>query len=129
MVIVDNAAGLYFSRGEVDLVIVGADRIAANGDTANKIGTYTKAVLAAENHVPFYVAAPLSTFDFSKERGKDIPIEDRDANEVLRFMGSRIAPKRSKALNPAFDITPARFITGFITEEGILAATDIRRLE
>ena len=127
-IIADSAAGHYFSKGEIDLVIVGADRIAANGDTANKIGTYTKAVLAAENGVPFYVAAPLSTIDFTAASGKDIPIEERDEEEILSFHGVRVAPKGSKALNPAFDVTPAKYITGIITEKGIVSPHDIRKL-
>ena len=127
-IIADNAAGLYFSRGEIDLVLVGADRIAANGDTANKIGTYTKAVLAKEHGVPFYVAAPLSTFDFTAKSGREIPIEERDEEEVLSFKGERTAPKGSKALNPAFDITPAKCITGFVTDKGIFPPREIRTL-
>jgi len=127
-IIADNAAGHYMSKGEIDIVIVGADRIAANGDTANKIGTYTKAVLAAENGIPFYVAAPLSTIDFTTARGGDIPIEERDEEEVLSFHGVRIAPAGSKALNPAFDVTPARYITGIITEKGIVYPRDLRKL-
>jgi S-methyl-5-thioribose-1-phosphate isomerase len=127
-IIADSAAGHYISKGEIDLVIVGADRIAANGDTANKIGTYTVAVLAAENGVPFYVATPISTIDFTAASGKDIPIEERDEEEVLSFHGVRVAPKGSKALNPAFDVTPARYITGMITEKGIVSPHDIRKL-
>jgi len=127
-IIVDSAAGHYFYRGEINLVIVGADRIAANGDTANKIGTYTKAVLAAENSVPFYVAAPMSTIDFTAASGKEIQIEERDEEEVLSFHGVRVAPKGSKALNPAFDVTPARYITGFITEKGIVSPRELRKL-
>ena len=127
-VIADNAAGLFLSRGEVDLVIVGADRIAANGDTANKIGTYEKAVVARESDVPFYVAAPLSTIDFSIETGKEIPIEERDEEEVLSVRGVRIAPRGSKALNPAFDVTPAKYITAFITEKGIVRPGQLREL-
>jgi methylthioribose-1-phosphate isomerase len=125
-VISDNAAGHYM-KDSVDLVIVGADRIARNGDFANKIGTYTKAVLAKENKVPFYVAAPISTFDMRIKNGKGIPIEERSEDEVLFLNGCRVAPEGSKALNPAFDVTPARYVKGFITEKGILKPGDIGR--
>jgi methylthioribose-1-phosphate isomerase len=118
-IISDNAAG-HFMKSSVDLVIVGADRIARNGDFANKIGTYSKAVLAKENWVPFYVAAPISTFDPRIKTGKEIVIEERSEDEVLQIGGCRIAPKGSRALNPAFDVTPARYVKGFITEKGIL---------
>ena len=130
-VIADNAAGFYMQQGKVNIVITGADRIAANGDTANKIGTYEKAVLAKENNIPFYIAAPTSTVDIKTKTGKDIPIEERDEDEVLSMFGVdekgrkakvRIAPKGSKAENPAFDVTPARYITGIITEKGIVKA-------
>lgn len=119
-IIVDNAAGHYMQKGEVDLVIVGADRVAKNGDVANKIGTYEKAVLAKENSIPFYVAAPASTFDLNAKTGRDIKIEERSENEVHYIEGIRITPEKSKARNPAFDITPMKYITGIITEEGIL---------
>jgi len=119
-VIADNAAGHYMSRGQVDLVIVGADRIASNGDFANKIGTYEKAVLAKENGIPFYVAAPVSTFDFALQSGQDIVIEERSQDEVLFVGGRRIAPENSKALNPAFDVTPARYVAGYVTEKGVV---------
>ena len=105
-VIADNAAGHYFRAGEVDSVIVGADRIARNGDFANKIGTYEKAVVAHENGVPFYVAAPWSTFDAGRADGRAIPVEERSAEEVLGFGGVRFAPRASDARNPAFDVTP-----------------------
>ncbi len=118
-IISDNAAG-HFMKSSVDLVIVGADRIAKNGDFANKIGTYSKAVLAKENWVPFYVAAPISTFDPKIKTGKEIVIEERSEEEVLQVGNCRIAPKDSRALNPAFDVTPARYVKGFITEKGIL---------
>ena len=121
-VIVDNAAGYYMKKGEVDLVITGADRIAANGDVANKIGTYEKAVLAKENNIPFYIAAPLSTFDLNCESGDKIPIEERDEKEVLEVRGVRLTPKESHAKNPAFDVTPAKYITGIITQKGIIKA-------
>jgi methylthioribose-1-phosphate isomerase len=123
-VIPDNAAGHYM-KDSVDIVIVGADRIARNGDFANKIGTYEKAVLAKENKVPFYVAAPVSTFDMKIGNGKSIPIEERSEDEVLLLNNLRVAPKGSKALNPAFDVTPARYVKGFITEKGIVKPTDI----
>jgi S-methyl-5-thioribose-1-phosphate isomerase len=126
-IIVDNAGGYYMQRGEVDLCIVGADRIAANGDVANKIGTYQKAVLAKENGIPFYVAAPSSTIDLKCRSGDDIPIEERDEDEV-HFVGTtRISPRGARAGNPAFDVTPAKYITGIITERGILKPSQIRR--
>jgi translation initiation factor eIF-2B subunit alpha/methylthioribose-1-phosphate isomerase len=115
--IVDNAAGYFMEREEVDLVIVGADRIARNGDVANKIGTYEKAVVARENNIPFYVAAPISTFDPSTKTGRDIVIEDRDGVEVRE--GGRLLPEWVKVRNPAFDVTPRKYITGYITEEGL----------
>jgi S-methyl-5-thioribose-1-phosphate isomerase len=118
-IISDNAAGHYM-KDSVDIVIVGADRIAANGDFANKIGTYSKAVLAKENGVPFYVAAPVSTFDRKIRNGREIVIEERDEDEVLSVGHCRIAPKGSRALNPSFDVTPFRYVQGFITEKGIL---------
>jgi len=117
-VISDNAAGHYMKK-DVDIVIVGADRIARNGDFANKIGTYTKAVLAKENGVPFYVAAPASTFDAKIRSGTQIPIEERSEDEVLYVDRCRVAPIGSRALNPAFDVTPAKYVTGFITERGV----------
>ncbi len=125
-IIPDNAAGHFMQRGEVDIVIVGADRIAANGDFANKIGTYEKAVLAKENGIPFYTAAPVSTFDFSLESGMDIPIEERGQDEV-RYVGKElICPKSATARNPAFDMTPARYVTGIITEAGIFKPGELR---
>ena len=117
--ITDNMAGYLMSQGKVQLIVVGADRIAANGDVANKIGTYSLAVLAQENGVPFYVAAPLSTVDLSVATGKDIPIEERDPSEVTHSAGRAIAPPGVGAWNPAFDVTPNRFINGIITEKGI----------
>jgi len=117
--ITDSMAGYLMSQGRVQLVVVGADRVAANGDVANKIGTYSVAVLARENRVPFYVAAPLSTVDFSVPTGKEIPIEERDGGEVTHAMGRRVAPQGVEALNLVFDVTPNRFITGIITEKGI----------
>ena len=128
VVIADNAAGLLMQQGKVDLVLVGADRIAANGDVANKIGTYEKAVVAKENGIPFFVAAPTSTIDFSLRNGRAIPIENRPEDEVLLVGGVRIAPEGTRALNPAFDITPAKYVTGFITERGILRPVDLAKL-
>jgi len=119
-VITDNMAGWMMRKGEVRLVVVGADRIARNGDTANKIGTYSVAVLARENGVPFYVAAPLSTFDFSLATGEDIPIEERPEREVKEINGRLITPPAARVRNPAFDVTPARYITAIITEKGIV---------
>jgi len=118
--ITDSMAGYFMSRGEVDCVIVGADRIASNGDTANKIGTYTLAVLAKENNIPFYVAAPTTTFDMTLASGDEIPIEERSPEEVTRIQGVAIAPAGVKAANPAFDVTPHRYITAIITESGII---------
>jgi methylthioribose-1-phosphate isomerase len=118
--ITDSMAGYFMGRGEVDAVITGADRIAANGDTANKIGTYTLAVLAHENSVPFYVAAPTTTIDASLASGEDIPIEQRRPDEVTHLQGTPIAPEGVSAANPAFDVTPHRYITAIITEKGII---------
>jgi methylthioribose-1-phosphate isomerase len=119
-VITDNMAGWLIQKGEISLAVVGADRIARNGDTANKIGTYSLAVLSKENGIPFYVAAPLSTFDFSLADGSGIPIEERPAAEVREINGQLIVPPTAKVRNPAFDVTPARYITAFITEKGIV---------
>jgi translation initiation factor eIF-2B subunit alpha/methylthioribose-1-phosphate isomerase len=127
--IADNAAGHFMQRGEIDLVIVGGDRIAKNGDAANKIGTYEKAVVAKENGIPFYVAAPATTFDFSLEKGELIPIEERDEIEVLRIGSQNIAGENTKARNPAFDFTPFKFITGYITEIGVLKAERLSDLK
>ncbi|MCL5785785.1 MAG: S-methyl-5-thioribose-1-phosphate isomerase [Candidatus Thermoplasmatota archaeon] len=124
-VIADNAAGFFMGKGDVDLVIVGADRIAANGDFANKIGTYEKAVLARENGIPFYVAAPGSTFDFTIPNGTGIPIEERSQEEVLNVEKIRIASGGSRALNPAFDVTPFKYVAAFITEYGIFTPSKI----
>ncbi|HLI28079.1 MAG TPA: S-methyl-5-thioribose-1-phosphate isomerase, partial [Chloroflexota bacterium] len=118
--ITDNMAGYFMARGEVDLVVVGADRIAANGDVANKIGTYSVAVLAHAHGIPFYVAAPLSTVDLSLPDGTAIPIEERAPSEVTHLAGQRIAPEGVAAANPAFDVTPARYVTAIITECGVL---------
>lgn len=118
--ICDNMAGALMRQGKINKVIVGADRIAANGDAANKIGTYPLAVLARVHRIPFYIAAPVSTFDFSIKTGEDIPIEERQADEVTMFRGVVIAPKGVKVYNPAFDVTLARLITAMITERGVL---------
>ena len=126
-IIPDGASG-HFIRQGVDMIIVGADRIAANGDFANKIGTFEKAVLAKEFGVPFYVAAPISTFDFDTATGEDIVIENRSEEEVTLVAGNSIAPVGSPALNPAFDMTPARYVTGFITEKGILRPSEIEKV-
>jgi methylthioribose-1-phosphate isomerase len=115
-------AGHFMNRGKVDLVIVGADRVAANGDVANKIGTYSLAVLARENGIPFYVAAPTSTIDLSLQSGAEIPIEERSSREVTEVFGASIAPVGTHAAHPAFDVTPARLVTAIITELGILRA-------
>ena len=118
--ITDSMAGYFIKRREIDCVIVGADRIALNGDTANKIGTYTLAVLAKEHNIPFYVAAPLTTIDPSLASGKEIPIEQRSPEEVTRIQGVAIAPEGIDTQNPAFDITPHPYITAIITEGGII---------
>ncbi len=128
-VIVDNAAGYFMARSEVDLVITGTDRVAANGDVANKIGTYEKAVVAHENNIPVYIAAPLSTIDFSCPNGDAIPIEERGQEEVLSINGRRVASDGSPALNPAFDVTPAKYITGIITEKGIYKPGELHLLK
>ena len=117
--ITDNMAGHFFQQGAFDAVIVGADRIAANGDTANKIGTYTVAVLAHAHRVPFYVAAPRSTIDSACPDGAGIPIEERSADEVVSMFGERMAPEGIHVRHPAFDVTPARLITAIITDEGV----------
>ncbi len=124
-VIADNAAGHYLRSGEVDAVVVGADRIARNGDFANKIGTYEKAVVARENGVPFYVAAPWTTFDARRASGRAIPVEERGPEEVLELGGRRLAPPSSRARNPAFDVTPARYVTAFVTPEGVLRPREL----
>ncbi|MEJ5230363.1 MAG: S-methyl-5-thioribose-1-phosphate isomerase, partial [Pseudothermotoga sp.] len=119
-VIVDGASGLVMKKFKVDLVLVGADRIAANGDTANKIGTYNLAIVAKHHNVPFYVVAPTSTIDLKTPTGKDIPIEERSADEVRRIGNTFVAPEESPVFNPAFDVTPAQLISGIITEKGIV---------
>jgi methylthioribose-1-phosphate isomerase len=117
--VTDGTAGHLMARGEVNAVVVGADRIAANGDVANKIGTYTVAVLAKENAVPFYVAAPVSTFDLALPDGRDIPIEERPADEVTHVAGRRVAPEGVQVRNPAFDVTPHRYVTAIVCERGV----------
>ncbi len=116
----DVAAGHLMARGEVDVVLVGGDRVAANGDTANKIGTYTLAVLAARHGIPFYVVAPTSSVDLDTPDGTTIPIEERKAEEVLEFRGVRVAPPGTEVRNPAFDVTPAELISGIVTEDGVV---------
>ncbi|MBF0457348.1 MAG: S-methyl-5-thioribose-1-phosphate isomerase [Nitrospirae bacterium] len=128
--IADNAAGELMRRGEIDLCIVGTDRTAKNGDVANKIGTYSVAVLAKEHNIPFYVAAPLSSIDFKIERGDDIPIEERPSHEVTNVFGRcEIAPKGVKVINRAFDITPAKYVTLILTEKGAFRPEDIHKLD
>jgi len=119
--IADNMAGYLMQLGKIDMVIVGADRIAANGDTANKIGTYSLAVLAQAHQIPFYVAAPSSTIDLKVSSGQDIPIEERDPDELRKVFGVQVAPPDVPVFNPAFDITPAKYITGIITEKGVVS--------
>ena len=127
-VITDNMAGAIMRMGQIDLVVVGADRIAANGDTANKIGTYTVAVLAREHKIPFYVAAPLSTIDLDTPDGDHIPIEERNPREVTHLRGSRLTPVGALIRNPAFDVTPHHLIAGIITERGIFRAPYVESL-
>ncbi|MBL8131107.1 MAG: S-methyl-5-thioribose-1-phosphate isomerase [Anaerolineae bacterium] len=119
-IIPDTAAGFYMARGEIKLVVLGADRIAANGDFANKIGTYQVAILAKEHGIPFYSAAPISTVDLALASGADIPIEERDKAEVLAPYGLALVPPTFRARNPAFDVTPSRYLSGIITEKGII---------
>ena len=126
--VTDNMAGHLMQQGRVDVVVVGADRIAANGDTANKIGTYTLAVLAERHRIPFYVAAPLSTIDIAIADGSDIPIEERDPAEVTGFRGVRWAPEGISVANPAFDVTPATLITGIVTEKGVISRPDTNKV-
>jgi methylthioribose-1-phosphate isomerase len=126
--ITDNMAGHFLKSGRIGCVIVGADRIAANGDVANKIGTYSVAVLARENNVPFYVAAPLSTLDLSLESGEQIPIEERSESEVTHYAGSPVAPRGTVAKHPAFDVTPNRYVSAIITEKGVARAPYLESL-
>ena len=127
-VIADNAAGHFMRTGQVDIVLVGSDRTAANGDVANKIGTYKLAVVARENGVPFYPVVPTSTVDLNLETGDDIPIEERPSDEVLCVGSQRVAPEGASARNPAFDVTPHRYVTGIVTEEGIVYPPFIKNL-
>ena len=127
--ITDNMAGYFMRQQKVDLVIVGADRIASNGDVANKIGTYSVAVLANANRIPFYVAAPLSTIDFKLASGQEIPIEERSAKEVVEIHGKRTAPEGIEVRHPAFDVTPNELVTAIITEKGIARAPYIESLK
>ncbi|MFH1684250.1 MAG: S-methyl-5-thioribose-1-phosphate isomerase [Candidatus Margulisiibacteriota bacterium] len=127
--ITDNMIGHFMQKGEIDLVVTGADRIARNGDSANKIGTYAAAVLAKAHGIPFYIAAPVSTIDFNIRTGKEIVIEERDPEEVTHIGKERIMPKGIKVRNPAFDVTPARYIKGIITEKGIFKPGFLRALE
>jgi methylthioribose-1-phosphate isomerase len=120
--ITDNMAGHFLHSGRIGCVVVGADRIAANGDVANKIGTYSLAVLAKENNVPFYVAAPVSTFDLTLKSGDLIPIEQRSADEVTHVFGVPVAPENIAVENPAFDVTPSRYVTAIISERGVARA-------
>ena len=126
--VTDNMAGHLMQQGRVDVIVVGADRIAANGDTANKIGTYTVAVLGERHRIPFYIAAPLSTIDLAIADGSGIPIEERDAAEVTGFRGVRWAPEGVNVANPAFDVTPAALITGLITEKGVIERPDADKI-
>jgi len=127
--VTDGMAGHLMSRGEVDLVIVGADRIAANGDVANKIGTYTLAVLARRHALPFYVAAPVSTFDLRTADGAQIPIEEREADEVTGYRGARWAPQGVAVRNPAFDVTPAELVSAIVCEKGVIRDPDRARIQ
>lgn len=126
-IIVDSASGHMMSKEEVDLVIVGTDRVAANGDIANKIGTLEKAIIAREFDIPFYVAFPETTFDPQCGDGSSILIEIRSSDEIVDYSGIRTGPLESEGLNPAFDVTPARFITGYITEDGVLSLEELKR--
>ncbi len=126
--ITDNSAGALMRRGEIDLAIVGTDRTTRNGDVANKIGTYSVAVLCKENKVPFYVAAPLSSIDFSMRSGGLIPIEQRHEDEVFFVRGKRIAPTGIRAANLAFDVTPAKYVTAIITEVGAFRPNQLKRI-
>lgn len=127
--ICDNMAGYFIKKGEINKVITGADRIARNGDSANKIGTYTLAVLCKENKIPFYIAAPLSTFDMNISCGDEITIEERNKSEVLYINGNLIAPEDAKVKNPAFDVTPAKYITAIITEKGIIEKPNTKKIQ
>jgi methylthioribose-1-phosphate isomerase len=127
--ICDNMAAHAMKQKKVDCVIVGADRIAANGDAANKIGTYNLSIIAKEHNIPFYVAAPVSTFDLNIRSGDDIPIEERDSKEVTHIMGNKIAPDGVKVYNPAFDVTPAKNIAAIVTEKGVINNPDTEKIK
>jgi methylthioribose-1-phosphate isomerase len=127
--IADNMAGFLMKQKKINKVIVGADRIATNGDVANKIGTYSLAVLAKEHDIPFYVAAPLSTIDMSVRNGDEIPIEERNAEEITTIRGIRVAPQGVHVYNPAFDVTPNRYITAIVTEAGVIHPPYQERIE
>ena len=127
--ITDNMAGYMMAQGEVDAVVVGTDRVAANGDVANKIGTYMVAVLARRHNIPFYVACPLSTIDLNIASGSDIPIEERSADEVMGFRDCHWAAEGVKIRNPAFDVTPAELVTGLITEKGVVLGPDVHNIK
>ena len=122
--ITDNMSGHLMREGKIDAVIVGTDRVVANGDVANKIGTYMVAVLAKRHNIPFYVACPLSTIDTSIDSGEDIPIEERSSDEVTGFRGLQWAPSEVKVRNPSFDVTPAELVSGLITEKGVVFQPD-----
>jgi methylthioribose-1-phosphate isomerase len=126
--ITDNMAGHLMAHGEVDAIVVGTDRVAANGDVANKIGTYMVAVLARRHNIPFYVACPLSTIDLTVAGGADIPIEERDSGEVMGFRETQWAAQGVRIRNPAFDVTPAELVTGLITEKGVVLAPDRKKI-
>ncbi len=126
--ITDNAAGALMKKGMIDLSIVGTDRTTKNGDVANKIGTYSVSILCKEHGIPFYVAAPLSSIDFSMDSGELIPIEERDSSEVTTVWGHRVAPEGVNVINLAFDVTPAKYVTAFFTEKGAFKPRDIRKL-
>jgi methylthioribose-1-phosphate isomerase len=128
-VISDNMAGAMMSQGKIGAIVVGADRIAANGDVANKIGTYTVAVLAKEHGIPFYVAAPLSTIDFETASGNQIPIEQRNSREMTHFAGKQVTPDGVLIENPAFDVTPSKYVTAIVTEKGIARAPYLESLQ
>src|SRR4030042_294459 len=128
VVICDNMAGWLMKQGKISAVITGADRIAANGDTANKIGTYSLSILAGKHCIPFYIAAPSSTFDLSIKTGAEIPIEERSFDEIATFGQTQIAPEGINAYNPAFDVTEAKDITAIITEKGVIEKPDTNKI-
>jgi methylthioribose-1-phosphate isomerase len=127
-VITDSMAAHCMKQGLIDAVVVGADRIAANGDTANKIGTYSLAIVAKAHNIPFFVAAPLSTIDFELPSGSQIPIEERHPSEIYQIGETVLCPPGVEFYNPAFDVTPAELITGIITEQGVVAPSDLQKL-